>query len=157
MTKLSSHWYSRAVTFMIVLIVWATPITAQSNPVRTLGSFPWDTSSADVLLQRVSRDRLIVQVRIVTESNTSAGRRQTRAVPTEAMEAWVLLDDGAALVQTPREPPKGAAPVGVGNAGTLYSFVSFGFNSSSDANLAAVVVKMEDQLRVFSVPRPVFK
>jgi hypothetical protein len=73
------------------------------------------------------------------------------------MEAGVLLDDGAALEQTPRKPPKGAPPVGLSNAGDLSSFVSFGFKSSSDANLAAVVVKMEDQFRVFPVPRPVFK
>jgi hypothetical protein len=65
------------------------------------------------------------------------------------MEAWVLLDDGTALEQTPRQPPKGVPPVGVGNAGDLYSFVSFGFNSSSDAKLSAVVVAMEDQFHVF--------
>jgi len=71
MARLNGRSYFRAVTFMVAVALWAPQVTAQSNPIRTLGSFPWDTSSADVLLQRVSRDRLIVQVRILTESNTA--------------------------------------------------------------------------------------
>jgi hypothetical protein len=140
---------SHALT-LAVAIVSPSQSVAQTHRIRTLGSFPWDTSSADVLLQRVSSDRLVVQVRIVTESIASDARqpstrvrRRTRAVPTESMEAWVLLDDGTALRQTPRQPPSGSSPPGVVNAGATYSFVSFGFTSASDTNLSAVVVKME--------------
>ena len=141
--------FAVALTTACLLVAGTGSRAAQTNPVRTLGSFPWDTSTADVLLQQVSSDRLVVQVRIVTESNTSAGRRQTRPVPTESMEAWVLLDDGTALEQTPRQPPKGAPPVGVGNAGDNYAFVTFGFKSTSKARVAAVVVKVEGQFHVF--------
>ena len=155
--RLSRSLCLRALLLALV-IVSPSQIIAQTPRIRTLGSFPWDTSNADVLLQRVSSDRLVVQVRIVTDSITGdAGqpstvvRRQTRAVPTEAMEAWVLLNDGTALHQTPREPPKGASPPGVVNAGTRYSFVSFGITSASDANLSAVVVKMEERFHVFPV------
>jgi hypothetical protein len=143
----------RVLALTVALASWALPVIAQTSTLRTLGSFPWDTSSADVLLQQVSSDKVVVQVRIVTESNTSAGRRQARPVPTEAMAAWVLLADGTALVQTPRQPPKGAPPVGVGNAGDRYAFVTFGFKSSANADVAAVVVKMEDQFHVLRVGR----
>jgi len=153
MTGLSGRSNRRALVLSVAVASWVLPVIAQTSAIRTLGSFPWDTSTADVLLQQVSSDRMVVQVRIVTESNTSAGRRQTRPVPTEAMEAWVLLDDGTALVQTPREPPKGAPPVSVGNAGDRYAFVTFGFKSSANANVAAVVVKMEDQFHVLRVGR----
>jgi hypothetical protein len=139
----------RGLVVVVALAACVPSVVAQANPIRTLGSFPWDTSKADVLLQQVSSDRLVVQVRIVTESNTSAGRRQTRPIPTEAMEAWVLLDDGTALEQTPRQPPKGAPPVGVANAGDRYAFVTFGFKSATKASVGAVVVKMEDQFHVF--------
>ena len=158
MTRVSGNAYLYAL-MLAVVIVSPSHINAQTPKIRTLGSFPWDTSNADVLLQRVSSDRLVVQVRIVTESITGdAGqpstvvRRQTRPVPTEAMEAWVLLDDGTTLQQTPRQP-KGTPPPGVVNAGTRYSFVSFGFTSVSDANLSAVVVKLEDQFHVFPVKK----
>lgn len=154
MTRVSGRSSLPALTLAVALASSAPQIIAQTSPIRTLGSFPWDASNADVLLQRVSSDRVVVQVRILTESNTSAGRRQTRPVPTDAMEAWVLLDDGTALEQTPRQPPKGAPPVGVGNAGDRYSFVSFGFKSSSDKNISAVVVKMEGQFQVFPVASP---
>ena len=147
----------RAVPVVVAVALWMPHVIAQTNPIRTLGSFPWDTSSADVLLQRVSSERIVVQVRILTESNTSAGRRQTRPVPTAAMEAWVLLDDGTALEQTPRQPPPGAPPVAVGKSGDRSSFVTFGFKSFSDTKLAAVVVKMENQFHAFAVPKPVFK
>lgn len=159
MTRVIGNSYLCAL-MLAVAIVPPSHLNAQTPQIRTLGSFPWDTSNADVLLQRVSSDRLVVQVRIVTESLTGdAGqpstvvRRQTRAVPTEAMEAWVLLDDGTALHQTPRQPPKGTPPTGVVNAGTRYSFVSFGFTSDSDAKLSAVVVKLEDQFHVFPVKK----
>jgi hypothetical protein len=159
MSRLSGNSYIHAL-MLAVAIVSPSQIIAQTPKIRTLGSFPWDTSNADVLLQRVSNDRLVVQVRIVTESITVDARqpstplrRQTRAVPTEAMEAWVLLDDGTALHQTPRQPPKGTPPPGVVSAGGGYSFVSFGFTSASDTNLSAVVVKMEDQFHVFPLKK----
>jgi hypothetical protein len=156
MTRFSGNSYIHAL-ILAVGVLSPSEITAQTPKVRTLGSFPWDTSNADVLLQRVSSDRLVVQVRIVTESILGDARqpvrRQTRRVPTEVMEAWVLVDDGTSLHQTPREPPSGTAPPGVVSAGTRYSFVSFGFTSKSDANLAAVVVKIEDEFHVFSVPK----
>lgn len=73
----------------------------------------------------MSSDRLLVQVRIATESSTSDAsqlstpvRRQTRKVPTDAMKAWILVDDGTSLHQAPREPPSGAVPAGVVSAGT---------------------------------------
>src|SRR5262245_9957213 len=59
---------------------------------RTIGSFRWDGTTGDVLLERVSPDRLLVQLRIVTASQTSAGSWQSRPLPTGAMEAWVLLE-----------------------------------------------------------------
>jgi hypothetical protein len=43
--------------------------------------------------------------------------------------------------------------VGVGNAGDRYAFVTFGFKSSATADVAAVVVKMEDQFHVLRVGR----
>ena len=159
MMGLSGNSYIHAVV-LAVAIVSPSQIIAQAPKIRTLGSFPWDTSNADVLLQRVSSDRLVIQVRIVTESITGdAGqpstvvRRKTRPVPTESMEAWVLLDDGTALHQTPRQPPKGTPPQGVVSAGTRYSFASFGFTSASDANLSAVVVRLEDQFHVLPVKK----
>src|SRR5688572_11334982 len=114
--RLSGNSYLCAL-LLAVASVAPSQIIAQTSRIRTLGSFPWDTSRADVLLQRVSSDRLVVQVRIVTESiigdasqPSTVVRRQTRTVPTEVMEAWVLLDDGNALHQTPKQPPKGAPP-----------------------------------------------
>lgn len=149
MAGLSGRSCHRALAVVVALAAYVPSVVAQANPIRTLGSFPWDTSKADVLLQQVSSERMVVQVRI--ESSASAGRRQTRPIPTEAMDAWVLLDDGTALEQTPRQPPKGAPPGGVVNAGTRYEFVTFGFRSATKARVAAVVVKIEDQFHVFGV------
>jgi hypothetical protein len=143
-----------ALALALAVASWtAPPVIAQTPPTQTLGNFQWDTATADVLMQQVSRDRMVVQVRILTHTNTSPGRHQTRPVPTEAMEAWVLLDDGRALEQTPRQPAKGSPPVGVESAGDRHSFVSFGFKSPTDPRIAAVVVRMEDQFHLFPVAR----
>jgi hypothetical protein len=134
----------------VVLATLVLSISASAQDVRTLGTFAWDISTADVLVQRVATDRIVVQVRIATEWNsTPGGRHQTRGIPTEAMEAWVLLDGGTTLEQTPRDRPKGAPPVGVSNAGTIYSFVTFGFTAPPRAKPVAVAVQMEDHLYVF--------
>mgnify|MGYP001548056411 CR=1 FL=1 len=136
------------------------PTAAQPQGVQTLGTFLWDTVKAygepveaNVLVQHVSSDRLVVQVAILTEATYRSGdalaRYKSRRVPTESMEAWILLDDGTVLAQTPREPPKGAPPVGVGNAGAVTSFVSFGFKSPANITPVGVVVKVEANLYVF--------
>jgi hypothetical protein len=65
------------------------------------------------------------------------------------MDAWVLLEDGRALEQTPRQPPKGAPPIGFGNAGTEYSVVNFGFKSSGEEKIVSVVVKIENEFHIF--------
>ena len=146
---------------MVLAIACALfPAAARPQSVRTLGTFPWDTVKAygepvkaNVLVQRVSSDRLVVQVAILTEATYRAGNAlaqyKSRRIPTESMEAWVLLDDGTMLEQTPREPPKGAPPVGVSNAGAVTSFVSFGFKSPANITPVGVVVKMEAHLYVF--------
>ena len=41
----------------------------------------------------------------------------------------------------------------VGNAGDRYAFVTFGFKSSANAHVAAVVVRLEDQFHVLRVER----
>jgi hypothetical protein len=133
----------------VVLATLVFSISASGQVVRTLGTFPWDTSRADVIVQRIASDRIVVMVGIVTETTNSGVLRKTRRIPTEAMQAWVLLDGGATLEQTPRDPPKGAPPVGVGNAGSITSFVTFGFKARSGTNPAAVVVQIEDHLYVF--------
>jgi hypothetical protein len=143
----------RALVVTIALTTLASRIGAQTSPIRTLGTFPWDLGPGDVLLQWVAADRVLVQLRVLTESNTTAGRRQSRRVPTEAMEAWVLLQDGKTLEQTPKDLPRGAQPPAVGNAGSRLSFVTFGFKSSPKPAIVAVVVKVEDHLYVYSVPK----
>jgi hypothetical protein len=153
MIRFSGCSNRRSMALAIAVACGFFPITADAQTVRTLGTFPWDTAKADVLVQRVSSEKLVVQVRLVTEANFTSGsarvRDRARAIPTEAMEAWVLLDDGTALEQTPRDPPKGAPPVGVGSAGTVYSFVTFGFKSPAIATPVAVVVKVEAHLYMF--------
>jgi hypothetical protein len=143
----------RALVVAIALATLASRIGAQTSPIRTLGTFPWDLGPGDVLLQRVAADRVLVQLRLLTETNTSAGRRRSRRVPTEAMEAWVLLEDGKTLEQTPKDLPRGAQPPAVGNAGDRLSFVTFGFKSSPKPPIVAVVVKVEGHLYVYSVPK----
>jgi hypothetical protein len=141
----------RALIFAVAAGAVGPPPTAQTPTVRTLGEFRWDGSTGSVLLQQVSSDRLLVQLRIATASQTSAGRLETRKFPTDAVEAWVLLDDGTALEQTPRQPPKGTPPTGVANAGTEYGFVTFGFKRIARTDVAAVVVKIEAQYHLFPV------
>jgi hypothetical protein len=70
------------------------------------------------------------------------------------MEAWVLLGDGKTLEQTPKDLPRGAQPPAVGNAGDRLSFVTFGFKATPNPPIAAVVVKVEDHLYVYRVPKP---
>lgn len=144
----------RAVRFasaVALAVTWATPRGASAEQVRQIGSFHWDTTTGDVLLQQPSSGRLLVQVRVLTASQTSAGSWKSRPLPTAAMEAWVLLDDGRALEQTPRQPPRGAPAIGIGNAGSDYSFVTFGFNWKPEEKVAAVVVKIESDFHVFAV------
>jgi hypothetical protein len=150
MTRTGRSSRVRGLTLAAVLAL-APRAAGQAPSIRTLGDIRWDTSTGSVLLQRVADNRLVVQVRILTESGSSAGRHRTRAVPTNEMEAWVLLADGTALEQTPRQPPKGAPPAGVGNAGDVYAFVSFGFKSSSRSEVVAVVVRIESQFHLFPV------
>jgi hypothetical protein len=134
-----------------VSIILAAPQATSAQQVRQIGSFRWDTTGGDVLLQQPSSDRLLVQVRVVTGSQTSAGSWKSRPLPTAAMEAWVLLDDGSALEQTPRQPPKGAPAIGIGSAGGEYSFVTFGFKWRHENKIAAVVVRIESDFHVFAV------
>ena len=136
----------------VVIAAAASGVGAQTPRIETLGSFPWDGSTGSVLLQRVSDDRIVVQLRIVAGSQTSAGRVQRRTFQTDAVEAWVLLDDGNALEQLPRQPPKGAPPVGVGNAGDLYAFVSFGFKTPPGPEMVAVVVSVDGRHHVYALP-----
>ena len=143
----------RALVVTIALTTLASRIGAQTPPIRTLGSFPWDLGRGDVLLQWIAADRVLVQLRVPIESNTNTGRRQSRRVPTEAMEAWVLLEDGKTLEQTPKDPRRFAHPIGVSNAGSVSSFVEFGFKSSPKPAIAAVVVKVEGHFYVYSVPK----
>jgi hypothetical protein len=137
---------------LLTCVVGAAP-TAQAPRIQTIGTFRWDTTRGSVLLQQVAEDRLLVQLRILTASHTSAGRFQSRSVPTDKMEAWVLLDDGKALEQTPRQPPSGAPAPGVGNAGDVSSFVTFGFKLPPRAAIAVVVTRVEEQYYAFP-PRP---
>jgi len=144
----------RAVRFAGVIAltaISATPQGTSTQQVRQIGSFHWDTTTGDVLLQQSSNDRLLVQVRVLTASQTGAGSWKSRPLPTAAMEAWVLLEDGSALEQTPRQPPKGAPPIGIGNAGSDYLFVVFGFKWRPEDNVAAVVVKIESDFHVLAV------
>ena len=136
----------------IVVAAAASGVGAQTPRIETLGSFPWDGSTGSVLLQRVSDDRLVVPLRIVAGSQTSAGRVQRRTFQTDTVEAWVLLDDGSALEQLPRQPPKGAPPVGLSNAGDLYAFVSFGFRTSPGLGIVAVVVSVDGRHYVYTLP-----
>jgi hypothetical protein len=149
-------WHSAVTTLMMAVAAAAltSGVSAQPPRIQTLGSFRWDGSTGSVLLQQVADGQLLVQVRILTASDTSAGRYQTRSVPTEAMDAWVLLEDGSGLVETPRQPPRGAPPPAVGNAGDEYSFVTFGFTPRATARVAAVVVRIDRQYHAFSVPAP---
>lgn len=135
---------------MTVIATAGLPLFAQAPRIQTIGTFRWDTTKGSVLLQQVSADRLLVQVSILTASHTSAGRFQGRAVPTDRMEAWVLLDGGTALEQTPRVPPRGAPAVKIGNAGDESSFVTFGYKFPPGTAVAAVVVKIEEQLHAFA-------
>jgi len=141
----------RALIVAVAAGAMTPPVAAQAPTTRTLGDFPWDASTGSVLLQQVSKDRLVVQVRILAASRTSRGRLEARKLPTDAMEAWVLLDDGTALEQTPRQPPRGSPPVGVANAGDEYAFVTFGFRRVTRAEVAAVVVKIDAQYHLFPV------
>ena len=136
----------------IVVATAASGVGAQTPRIETLGSFPWDGSTGSVLLQRVSDDRLVVQLRIVAGSQTSAGRVQRRTFQTDTVEAWVLLDDGSALEQLPRQPPKGAPPIGLENAGDLYAFVSFGFKTSPGPGMVAVAVSVDGRHYVYALP-----
>jgi hypothetical protein len=70
------------------------------------------------------------------------------------MEAWVLLGDGKTLEQTPKEFPRRAQPPAVVNAGDRLSFVTFGFKTTRKPMIAAVVVKVDDHLYVYRVPKP---
>ena len=141
-----------ALLLAVVIAAAASGVGAQTPRIETLGSFPWDGSTGSVLLQRVSDDRIVVQLRIVAGSQTSAGRVQRRTFQTDAVEAWVLLDDGNALEQLPRQPPKGAPPVGVGNAGDLYAFVSFGFKAPPRSGMVAVAVSVDGRHYVYALP-----
>ena len=133
-TRAMALMNGRPIRWLVVAACVAAPPAglAQTSVVRTLGEFRWAATTASVLWQEVSQNRLVVQVRIPTGSVTSAGRHETRILPTAAMEAWVLLGAGTVLEQMSRQPPKGAAPVGVGNAGTVDSFVGFSFTLRPD-------------------------
>jgi hypothetical protein len=146
--------FTQAVRFagiVVLAVLSATPHTKGAQQVRQIGSFHWDTTGGDVLLQQPSSDRLLVQVRVLTGSQTSAGSWKSRPLPTAAMEAWVLLEDGSALEQTPRQPPKGAPAIGIGSAGGEYSFVNVGFKARPENKIAAVVVRIESDFHVFAV------
>jgi hypothetical protein len=153
MNRLRGCSKGRAMALAIAVACPFFATAAQPQRVRTLGTFPWDTVKADVLVQHVSADRLVVQVMIPTEINLRSGdtlvRYKSRPLPTKAMEVWVLLGNGTVLKQTPRQPPKGAPPMGVGSAGTVYSFVTFGFESQANLTPVGVVVKMESHVYVF--------
>jgi hypothetical protein len=138
-----------AVVVIAAVAAIAGQLSAQAPRIQTIGTFRWDTTQGSVLLQYVASDRLLVQLRILTASHTSAGRFQSRPVPTDKVEAWVLLDDGQALEQTPRQPPSGAPAVGVGNAGAVSSFVTFGFKLPSKSTIAIVVARIEEQYHAF--------
>src|SRR4051794_36254085 len=100
----------RAVRFaglVALIVISATRQGTSAQQVRQIGSFHWDMTAGDVFLQQPSSDRLLVQVRVLTASQTGAGSWKSRPLPTAAIEAWVLLEDGSALEQTPRQPPKG--------------------------------------------------
>jgi len=144
----------RAVRFaglVALIVISATRQGTSAQQVRQIGSFHWDMTAGDVFLQQPSSDRLLVQVRVLTASQTGAGSWKSRPLPTAAMEAWVLLEDGSALEQTPRQPPKGAPATGVGSAGSDYSFVNFGFKWRPEDKVAAVVVKIESDFHVLAV------
>ena len=142
----------RALLLTIVVSAVTSSVGAQSPRIEALGSFPWDRFPGSVLLQRVADDQVIVQLRVVAASETSAGRVQYRTFQTDAVEAWVLLADGSALPQLPRQPPKGTPPIGLSNAGTLYAFVSFGFKTSSGPELVGIVVSVDGRHYVYTLP-----
>jgi hypothetical protein len=144
---------ARAIVVLAACAAIGLSLSAQAPRIQTIGTFRWDTTNGSVLLQQVAEDRLLVQLRILTASHTSAGRFQSRSVPTDKMEAWVLLDDGKALEQTPRQPPSGAPAPGFGNAGDVSSFVTFGFKLPPRAAIAVVVTRVEEQYYAFP-PRP---
>jgi hypothetical protein len=117
---------------ILAVAAGASHIAAQAPQLQTLGQFRWQGSIGSVLLQP-AEDRLLVQVRV-------AAAQETRSLPTDAMAAWVLLENGSGLVATPREPSN--------------DVVTFGFARPAGARVAAVVVKIDRQYHAFTVPAP---
>lgn len=147
MTKLCGSANRWLVVLAIAATSWVLPLAAQTAPVLTVGTFPWEGHGAEVRVIHVSSDRMIVQIWLATE----VGLWRSRPVPTAGMQAWVLLDDGTALEQTTKEPSNGRPPIGVSNGGNTSSIVTFGFKSPSHLTIAAVVVKVDNEVHVFPI------